>query len=261
MVISKIITDDYIYFNLHAEQIVNSNYLENNFSGIYEDKLSLSTILKIKDNLDDNIEKNIIKNIILDFNNIRFCQPNLKSKFVDLRSSGFVICCINILSQIVNELGFDAIQNKLNLKNTDYDFFEKYYLFEETNKLTDLKISVSEIFKIKFKNLLKVHITEYAKPHTSSYVYINSYVDLKKFISYHKDFSLFAIYKLALKIKSEWFDELQEDPILVCQSMNSSYIVSILSTLLQLDILIGSRTKPGEECQNKIRNLQSKNLI
>jgi len=259
MVISKIITDNYIYFNLHAEQIVNSNYIENNFSGIYEDKLSLSTILKIKDNLGVNIEQSSVKNIILDFSFVRFSQPNLKSKFVELRSLGFVICCINISFYLVSELGFDAIQNKLNLRNADYDFFEKYYLFEEKNEMTDLPISVSEIFKLKFKELLKVHITEYAEPHTSSYVYINSYVDLKKFISWHKEFSLFAIYKLALKIKSEWFKELKEDPILVCQSMNSSYIVSILSTLLQLDILILDKIGPINKLYSRLDNVINTN--
>jgi hypothetical protein len=255
MVVSKIIAEHYIYFNLHAEQVINSNYTENNFSGIDESKLSLSTILKIKKDLDNNIEKSSIKNIILDFKHICFCQPNIKLKFVELKASGFTICCINILSQTISELGFDAIQNAFNLENTEYDFFEKYYLFEEKNELTDLEISVSEIFKTKFKNLLKVHITEYAKPHTSSYVYINSYVDLKKFISYHKDFSLFAIYKLALKIKSEWFDELKENPILVCQSMNSSYVVSILSTLLKLDILILDKIGPINKLYSRLDNV------
>lgn len=259
MVISKIITEDYIYFNLHAEQVVNSNYLENIPSGIYEDKLSLSTILKIKENLDTNTEHSTIKNIIIDFSYILSSQPNLKSKFVELRKYGFIIVCLNISNSLVSELGFDTIQNVLNVKNEEQDFFTKYYVFEEESKLTELEINITEIFQTKFKNLLKDHITKNPNPHTSSYVYISSYVDLKKFISYHRDFSLFAIYKLALKIRAEWYDELEDNPILVCQSMNSSYIVSILSTLLKLDILILDKIGPINKLYSRLDNVINEN--
>ena len=259
MVISKIITEDYIYFSIHAEQIINTNYLENNPLGIYEDKLSLSTIVKVKENLEANIEETEIRNVVLDFNFILSCQPNLKSKFVELRSKGFVLVCINILTGIINELGFDAIQNTGNIKNEELDLFEKYYVFEDTSNLATTDINVSEIFQSKFKELLKDHITKYSSPHTSSYVYISHYVDLKKFISYQREFFLFAIYKLAIKIRSEWYKDFADDPVLVCQSMNSSYIVSILSTLLKLDILVLDKIGPINKLYSRLDNVINEN--
>lgn len=47
-----------------------------------------------------------------------------------------------------------------------------------------------------------------------------------------------------MKIKNEWGKELDQKPILVCQSMNSAYIVSVLSILLKLDILILDKIGP-----------------
>src|SRR5690606_8207217 len=98
----------------------------------------------------------------------------------------------------------------------------------------------------------KHYIEEHQKPHTSSFVYLTSYVDIKKFMSHEKQLLLFSIYKLAMKIKNEWNVEIDNDPILVCQSMNSSYIVSVLSSMLNLDILILDKIGPVNKLYNRL---------
>ena len=81
--------------------------------------------------------------------------------------------------------------------------------------------------------------------HHSSSVYLSSYIDIKKFITLDKPFVLYCIYRLAKKIFLKWIIEENNDsfnakdmPILICQSLNGSYIASVLSFLLGLDLFI-----------------------
>ena len=77
---------------------------------------------------------------------------------------------------------------------------------------------------------------------------------MKKFMSYEKELLLFSIYKLAIKIKTKWQNEIEYGPILICQSMNSAFIVSILSTFLKLDILIFDKIGPINKLYNRLDN-------
>ena len=56
---------------------------------------------------------------------------------------------------------------------------------------------------------------------------------------------------LALQIRKTWGNELINNPILVCLSMNSSYMVSILSSLLKLDVLIFDKIGPINKLYSK----------
>lgn len=261
MIVSKIKTDKYIYYNLHAEQVITSNYFENSNRGIYEDRLSISTILRIVENVKDCHDGT--STIVLDFDRIIECQLNLSSKFIDFRKAGVDIIALNISEKIVSDLGFEIIQNANNIINKDR-IFERFYFFEHNSDLKNCVIDQEDIFKFEFKERLKKYENEYQEPHSSSYVYLSTYIDLKKFISHEKDFSFYAIYMLALKIEETWRDELKRKPMLVCLSMNSSYIASILSSLLKLDILIFDKIGPiNKLCSkpNKIIDNEKKYII
>lgn len=99
--------------------------------------------------------------------------------------------------------------------------------------------------------------------HSSSSVYLSKWINIKKFISVDREFFLYAIYNLAIKTYLKWFKDLipldnESKPILICQNLNSSYITSILSTLLRSDIVIldqiGPINKMYSTLDSKIEN-------
>ena len=47
MIISKLITENYIYINLHAEQVITANYLESSKEGIFVTELNLTTLKNV----------------------------------------------------------------------------------------------------------------------------------------------------------------------------------------------------------------------
>ena len=77
-------------------------------------------------------------------------------------------------------------------------------------------------------------------------------IDLKKIISNERPFIYYALYRLAIKIKDKWQKELLNNPILVGQSLTSTFIVSVLSKLLNLDIVVFDKIGPITKLYNKI---------
>lgn len=252
MIISKIETKDFIYFNLHAEEVITSNFIEDDNSGIFSDRLQIVTIQRVFDHLK---KKSSTKNIVFDFNHLKACQPNLNREIINIKNDGNKILFLNLKKELCDELSLTAINNDKNILHGD--IYSKYYFFEgNDDPFLQIDLNVSELFKDMFKQKLKSFIEPHSKPHTSSFVYLKSYVNMKKFLSYEKEFVLFALYRLALKIQNEWKVEIDKAPILICQSMNSAYIVSILSNLLKLDILILDKIGPV----NKLYNHFNKNI-
>ncbi len=251
MIISKIVTQNYIYFNLHAEEVIYSNYINDDKSGIYGDRLQIPTINRIIEEIERSDTQ--IMNIVLDFKFINACQPNLNRPIIQLKNKGYKILLIDISKKLCEELSFDTIGNLSNISQGD--IFSKFFLFEnEIENFTNIEIKPADIFYEKFKSTIKEYINPHSVPHTSSFVYLTSYVDMKKFMSHENKLLLFSLYKLAIKIKTEWHREIEYEPILICQSMNSAYIVSILSTFLKLDILIFDKIGPVNKLYNRLDN-------
>lgn len=252
MIISKIETDNFIYFNLHAEEVVNSIYFEDNNVGIFTDRIQINTFEKIVEYL--KLESIKCKNLVFDFENLLACQPNLDKTIIELKDKGYKILLINIDKSLCESTAFYLLKNKKNnlVENNKYS---KFYLFEdEYDTFTDININTSELFKSEFQKKIAKHIEPHERPHTSSFVYLSSYVDLKKFMSHEKCFFLFSMYKLAMKVSIRWSYELKKHPILICLSLNSSFLVSILSDLLKLDILIFDKIGPINKLYNRIDN-------
>lgn len=257
MIISKIEAENFIYFNLHAEEVITSNFLfEDNNEGIAIDRLQIITIERLLTSLEQNPPE--IKKLVFDFKHINACQQNLNKYIIKLKDQNFDIIFINLRKTLCEELAFINIKNSKN--DLRGDFYKKFCFFENTNDpFTDVIIEPGQLFKKIFKEKIKNYIEPHTKPHTSSFIYLTSYVDMKKFMSHEKMLLLFSLYKLALKVNNNWKREMELKPILICQSINSSFIVSILSTLLKLDILILDKIGPINKLYNRIdRNISEK---
>ncbi|MEZ5017284.1 MAG: hypothetical protein R2800_09555 [Flavipsychrobacter sp.] len=248
MVISAINTDNYIYVNLHAEEVVTSNFIADDNVGIYGNRLQIITLKRIIEYIKS---QKTAKAITFDCKFLRACQQNLNKVLVELKNEGYKIVFLHLQKSLCDELSLSTITNEKN--QLDGDEYRKFYFFEDGHDpFTNVGINAARLFELTFKEKIKQFIEPHKKPHTSSYIYLTSYVDIKKFISYEKEFVLFSLYRLASKIQLEWGQEIGMKPILICQSLNSAYIVSVLSNLLQLDILILDKIGPVNKLYNRI---------
>ena len=280
MIISRLTAENFNYYNLHSEEVVTSNFIEDINQGVFYDRLQSITLDRLQIDIEENIPKD--SNIAFDFKHIEGVQPNINTYFSALKKIGFQIVLLNITEELILSLGFDSIANRNNVSST-LTFYDKgtlqprtkngfstYYLFEDaTNSFIPENFKIDEIFNLKFKEALSKYRENPTAPHTSSFVYLVTYFNLKKFISVEKSLCMFSIYKLALKILKEWREngpipfykegENKElaPPILVCQSLNSAYLASILSNLLKLDILILDKIGPI----NRIYSSLNKSII
>ncbi|WP_405252582.1 hypothetical protein [Dokdonia sp. Asnod3-C12] len=262
MIISLIETPEYSYFNLHAEEVISSNYLNDDNQGIYISSLQFETANRLFNFIKESTFKST-ENIVLDFENIEHLQSNIFDKIIEIRNLDYKLVLLNISEKIIKQLSLDAIVNSKN-KFNDKKGYDIYYFFAETSsELYGIEIKSSAVFYANFKDRLKNYIDKYEKPHVSSFVYLHSFVDLKKFISTENPFIYYALYRLAIKIKHQWEPELQNKPILVGQSLTSTFIVSILSKLLKLDILVFDKIGPITKLYNKLEkhNFENRKYI
>ena len=264
MIISYIEKPLYIYFNLHAEEVISSNYLNDDNQGIYIKSLQFETVSRLFTFIkESNSSQN---NIVLDFNHIEHLQPNILKKIIEIRDLKFKLIFLNVSENIIESLSLKNIENNKNISNQKKGYEMFYFFSDEDCDIYDIEIKSDKIFHEDFKNRLKKedeYIIEYEKPHASSFVYLYSFIDLKKFISNERPFIYYALYRLAIKIKEKWQPELNNNPILVGQSLTSTFIVSILSKLLKLDILIFDKIGPITKLYNKLEkhNFENRKYI
>jgi hypothetical protein len=264
MIISKIKISNCLYYHLHAEQTITSAFVDSGNIGISEQLVNETTLTKIIDDFRKEVEDSP-EVLVLNFENTNAIQNNQISKISELKSLNKNLILINVKKELIKELNLLSLFNN---KNNIIDEDNNYSVFNcfETGKF-QVSYSTQEIFKTHFLKLLK---DNYTKPldgkeiyHSSSSVYLSKWINIKKFISVDREFFLYAIYNLALKTYQKWFKNLnpldnESKPILVCQNLNSSYITSILSTLLRTDILIldqiGPINKMYSTLDSKIEN-------
>jgi hypothetical protein len=261
MIVSLIETPEYSYINLHAEEVISSNYLNDDNQGIYISSLQFETVNRLFNFLKQSSAQS--NNIVLDFKNILNVQSNIIDKIIEIRDLGNKLILTNISEKIIKPLSLKTIENpnnKVNVKG-DYDIF--YFFSEQESDLYKIDIESGIIFYYEFKKRLIKYIDEYKKPHASSFVYLHSFIDLKKFISFETPFTYYALYRLAVKIRDKWETNLKDEPILVGQSLTSTFIVSVLSKLLKLDILVFDKIGPINKLYNKLEkhNYENKKYI
>lgn len=265
MVISRFEFDNCTYFCLHAEQAF-EKILVDIGQGIFEKSIRVTVV----DRLIENIEKNPINTeyILFDFCNIEIIQPNqgirLNSVIINTLGSKKITLC-NVNKTILNQLMMiDLINIVLDeYEETDNSIQIKLYT-ENENKIPKIIPTTEEIFNSYFIKLLEEkYISKKDRFHFSSKVFVNRFIDIKKFISLDNNFFIYTLYRLALEMskkkdnRSWYITEETDDIILFSQNMNSSYIASILSSFLNIDVLLidhlGPKNKMYMLFDNKIQ--------
>jgi len=262
MIISKIILEDCLYYHLHAEQTITSTFADGTSLGVQEKEVTLKTIENVID--DYKVENKRPQFLVLNFDRIVSVQNNLSKKILELLKLNPKLVLINVKSDIIKNLGIDIFNNQHNITDSKGNYLV-FYASKSLRK--KIETSTENIFKAHFIALLE---KKYIDPledeyryHTSSSVYLSKWINIKRFISKDREFFLFGIYQLALKTHQKWFKDVsflenEKKPVLVCQNLNSSFITSILSTLLRTDIVIldqiGPINKMYSTLDNKIEN-------
>lgn len=254
MIISRINNEDYIYYNLHAEQTISSTYFGAEL-GIYVSELFDSTLCRINEDLDtiNDLNKCIV---YLDFDGIEHASKNLIDDLSEINNKVKHLIFINLKLKVLEQLSLsdELINNSLNEKIVSHDNYKIFYF---GNEVPSVKyINPTEIFEHKVLSFIIYFNRQLDKPHLheSSSVYLTSYIDIKKMISHGTSFMMFCLYHLAKKIKENWIENNNEKPILICQNLNSSFISSVLSNLLQLDIVILDHVGPINTVYSTLNN-------
>jgi len=251
MIISKITIDNCLYYHLHAEQTITSAFVDSGNIGISEQLVNETTLIKIIDDYSI-YDEDKPEVLVLNFESTNAIQNNQISKISQLKSLNSNLILINVKKSLIKELTLLSLFNNSNNIIDEDGNFLVFNCFEAGK--FQVIYSTQEIFKTHFLNLLTEK--DYIKSlegqeryHASSSVYLSKWINIKKIISLDREFFLYAIYNLAIKTYQKWFKDLKtwgddNKPILVCQNLNSSYITSILSTLLRTDIVILDQIGP-----------------
>lgn len=256
MIISKIIREGYVYFNLHAEQTMSSTFFDGDV-GIDVTEIFSSAISRIDDDIIsiDNISGKLI---YMDFIRIDNAYKNLNTLLISISKKCKLLILLNLNDTVYNQLQIELISGNIyNKRNSDDLGYEMFY-FKNTSDKNEY-IFEEKLFQEEFKNLTQKYteknINEF---HQSSSVYLPKYINIKKMISQKRGFFIFSLYQLAINIKKNWLDKIntenEELPTLICQNLNSSFISSILSSLLKLDVIILDHLGPVNTMYSSLNN-------
>lgn len=256
MIVSKIFWGDTVCYSIHPEQIITSTYLDEGGRGIEDTILTIDTLKRIADDCSNSFCT------ILNFDKIISFQSNLITVLKEIKETSKNLILINISGEIVDGQHLNTYKNANNIL---IDGVYKLLYMNDNNSVIDYDFYNEEIFRLDFKEKLKKYIDSSNKmAHTSSSVYLNSYVDVKEFISLDYQFVIYSIYKLALQLREKWLiGANHSNPILVCQNSNSAFIASLLSGLLGLDILILDKIGPINKLYKRLGStiIENRNYI
>lgn len=243
MVISKLTNNNIAYYCLHAEV----TYLNSKVGVPVSIDSASAIVLK---SVIDPICQDIINDtdnlaFVLDFDGIENIQVNAVvegiSNLCNIHNKKIVLA--NIKESIIKFFTFDVTKHMKQVVPKNEGCYAFCSLCEiDCNKMSNCE----EVFALSVPDKLKKYVKEEVMEHHSSSVYLTSYIDIKQLITLDKSFVLYCIYRLAKKIWINWINEAErkdsikskEKPILICQSLNGSFIASVLSSLLDLDIFI-----------------------
>ncbi len=264
MVISAIFEPktESIYIDLHAEQsftgtflIFNDNREINITDGIYQDLLTDDTIKNI------NAFLNLIpksKIIVLDFGKIEDVQMNKSDLFAELIDKTDLLLFKNVSKQIIEKIGLKIFNSTSNILVDN--IYPNFFLSKDSKEEVEILDSDTLFQNELLSNIIncKVDKSNDRKHHSSS-VYLPVFIDLKKMIVNNKPFFTYIVYKLAMKMKEKWNlkdnpNMETKNPVLFCQNLNSSFIASLLSSFLKLDILSMDHIGPINKVYSNLKN-------
>lgn len=260
MVISKIIHQDCLYFNLHAEQSFTGSFLAdkgdagiNICEGIFGSELTLETLGNILASLSSCSEYRAV----LDFTGIRDVQSNLFKVIIELTKLVKQLAFVNVSDKIIEKLNLDFF-----IKGNEVIKGVYPLLVLATDMQAFEMVDPLSLFKLKFTELLIANTLDNEGDKEfrhNSPVYVPKFIDVKGMITSDPSFFTYIIYHMAINVnqKEDW-NVPGDNPILFCQNLNGSYICSILSRFLKWDMLsmdhIGPANKVYSSIGNKIRS-------
>lgn len=228
---------DIKYYSLHAEQVMSSTFFETE-EGIYANELFNEALIRIKEDSKDSAGKKIV----LDFARIENVSKQLKLTLSEISKNCDLLIFRNLSNFVLEQLDIEIISHNVhNVKNSEGSGYDVFYFKEASSSVSTLDEEV--VFEYAFSECVKKYTTVNSSGyHQSSSVYLTKYIDVKRMISLEKPMFIYALYHLALKIVNKWDLSTglggKGSPILVCQNLNSSFIASVLSSLLKLDVLV-----------------------
>lgn len=267
MIISRIEHNGNLYFNLHSEQSVTWAQVNEPGQGIYENNLTGSTLERV---LNEGMLSEEL-NTILDFEDILSVQNNLNDTLSSIRNKSKSLSLLNLKIEVQEKLQTSIFREKNPYNKIEGDTFPVFFISESESLYYKKYMEVfNDQFKLFMKKYSKDNFSEKTeflteannesyRYHNSSSVYLNKYIDIKSMITNDQEFFINCLYELAKKIKNHWLDKIVDNeekrkPILVCQNLNSSYMASILSSLLGLDILILDNIGPINKLYSRLEN-------
>lgn len=246
MIFSKITQDNIAYYCLHAEQCLNNLQME---FGVALTVAYRTPLDEICDDIRNDCENTIF---VLNCENVDNIQINaIERRLADLvNKQNKTIVFEDVKESLLKQLPISSFfeeDNHINKDEKENKF--RFFSFKKGFDCSLIKSSI-DAFELSFLENVKLYnqpLPEGNKEHTSSSVSLTSYIDIKRFIVEKRLFMLYAIYRLAIKLKRHWLDQNKTNkkkPVLVCQSLNGSYIASVLSTLLDLNLYILDQVGP-----------------
>ena len=246
MIFSKISYNRTAYYSLHAEQCLNNLRIDSimKMPAVYQTQLD-----EICDDI-RNDQQNVV--FVLNCDNVDNIQINAIEKqlanLVGAESKKVIF--ENAKESLLEQFSFYPLFRTNNVKyRVEEDM--KYEFFPLTNGFDCSKLTCTDkVFdKVFLENVTKYNQSQPDEKleHTSSSVSLTTYVDIKRFIIEKRSFMLYSIYRLAMKIQNHWLKNdviHKKKPILVCQSLNGSYIAAVLASLLDLDLYMLDQVGP-----------------
>ena len=239
MIFSKIIYNNTVYYDLYAEQCLNNM---NEDRVVYALSVNKTSLDEICDDIQSEKRCNVF---VLECENVESFQLNtLEKRMGELFKDGKTIVFANAKEGLLASM---AICSVFEAENSKYKHNGSYNWFVlkqgvDCNSLYSTAHTFLNLFTAKLKKYSS-GLEEGNREHTSSSVELTSYIDIKKLMIQERAFMLYAIYRLAMKVKAHWLKG-EKKPFLVCQSLNGSYIASVLSVLLDLDLYVLDQVGP-----------------
>lgn len=239
MIFSKIIDNYTVYYDLYAEQCLN-NLNEDNV--VYALSVNKTCLDEIFDDIQSEPRYSVF---VLECENVESLQLNtVERRIGELFKEGKTIVLANVKESVLSPMAISSVFETDNSKYKQNGLYDWFVLKQGID--CNSMISMSQVFGQQFKEKLKTYsfvLPKKERKHTSSSVELKSYIDIKKLMIHERAFMLYAIYRLAIKVKAHWLKS-EKKPYLVCQSLNGSYIASVISVLLDLNLYILDQVGP-----------------
>lgn len=252
MLYSKLLNDEFLFINLHAEaaldfqddfsELSETNKHSDRKRGIFSNTVSALVLDELK-NVDPS------RNLLLKMTYITGIEENSWSQFIDIvklflgreksihiiglkagleseleeRCKSAVECCMKKDDSILH----------ISARDIKYKPAEYYVQTVEALYLSELKHAVKECIEMRSEG----------QYHNSGGIYLEKFINIKKMlINGSEAFLFYCIYEMAMKLVENKYISIENqlenrDKILFFHTMNGAFIGGVLSALLQMDMV------------------------